>query len=67
MPTMSLEEFAEKEMADMREREAREHAMKMEMEKETEEEAEERQRIKDKNWDDWKDLHDKGIGNTKRL
>lgn len=69
MPTMSLEEFADQEMADAMSRQ--EADQKREAEKANEdpesEEVLERERKKDLEMDDFKDYCPKGRGNTKRM
>lgn len=66
---MSLEEFADGEMADAMERQARD---KEREEEEANEDPDdecvlEAQRQKDASHDDWKDYVPKGRGNTKRI
>lgn len=60
-PTMSLEEFAEQEMAYMKEMQEKEAKGKMELEEENdrlgENGVEERERIKDARFNDWKDAN----------
>lgn len=70
-PTMRLEEYAEeyqKVMNDMEEKnkraQAREQA-KQDRDPDKDEVSDE-QTLKDREWDDWKDDHEKGAGNKKR-
>lgn len=77
LPTMSLEEFAEKEREEAMERSKKEAAAEEgrpvsyktleEMGREDDEAEVDRSTLKDRNWDDWKDDHTKGVGNTKRI
>eukprot|EP01017_Pseudomicrothorax_dubius_P036332 TRINITY_DN5196_c0_g1_i2.p1 TRINITY_DN5196_c0_g1~~TRINITY_DN5196_c0_g1_i2.p1 ORF type:complete len:155 (-),score=59.63 TRINITY_DN5196_c0_g1_i2:43-447(-) len=68
LPTMTLEEFAEKEMERMRITEEQTKAAQLRS-KEEEEEDSDREEIdakrtkKARDWDDWKDDHEKGAGN----
>jgi len=66
---MSLEEFAEKEMIEAIEREAKQADTEQERANEDPESEEviERERQKAASWDDWKDANPKGWGNTKRI
>ena len=69
MPTMSIEEFAEKEVREAMEREARQADAEQERANEDsdDEEVQERNRRKAADWDDYKDANPKGWGNTKRI
>lgn len=76
LPTMSLEEFADKERAEAEERGRREaeaeagkpvsYKTLLEQGREDEEDEVDRSTLKDRKWDDWKDNISKGVGNTKR-
>ncbi len=68
-PTMSLEEFADKEVARAEERAQREmEAMENKPGSDSEdEEVADRKTKEAREWDDWKDAHPKGSGNTKRV
>jgi hypothetical protein len=68
LPTMTLDEFAETEIAEARERQAREkeaEAAKAAIDSEDEEEVD-RRTYKARSWDAFKDDNPKGWGNTKR-
>lgn len=69
LPTMSIEELAERELADALERQAKDEQMKQQREEEDpdSEEVLERERMKVSAMDDWKDYNPKGAGNTKRM
>ena len=69
LPTMSIEEFAEMEVAGALERQAKDEEMKRQREEEDpdSEEVLERERKKTAAMDDWKDWNPKGSGNTKRI
>lgn len=69
LPTMSIEELAEMELAGALERQANDEAMqKMREEEDPEsEEVLERERKKDSAMNDWKDANPKGSGNTRRM
>lgn len=56
--TMSLDEFAEREMDRMKEREAKPAQVS-----ESDSEDEEKATLKARHWDNWKDDHEKGLGN----
>ena len=66
---MSLEEYADREMADAMERQARDQEQEAARAKEDpdDEDVLEAQRQKDAAMDDWKDYVPKGRGNTKRI
>ena len=68
-PTMSLEEFAEMEVAEAMEREAKEaEAARLKAEEDSEdEEVLERERKRVSEMDDWKDYVPKGRGVTKHI
>ena len=68
LPTLTLAEFAEREKARMEEQElkAQEAQLNADDEDSDNEEAANRKTYKAREWDDWKDLNDKGSGNTKR-
>lgn len=68
LPTLTLEEFAEREKARMQEQElkAQEAQQNAEDDDSDNEETADRKTYKAREWDDWKDLNDKGSGNTKR-
>jgi hypothetical protein len=67
LPTMSLAEFAEQEMADARRRE--EESKKAEAARQAvdldREEDHEREQQRLRSWDDWKDDNKRGSGNLK--
>jgi immunoglobulin-binding protein 1 len=67
LPVMTLDEFAEKEMARMDEQKRQEEeAKKMKEDSDSDnEEVADRKKYKARDWDDWKDLNDKGSGNKK--
>ena len=69
MPTMSIEELADMELADALERQERDEEMKKQREEEDpdSEDVLERERLKTASMDDWKDYNPKGAGNTKRI
>lgn len=69
LPTMSLEQLADIEVADALERQEREKEAEAARANEDpdDEEVLERQRKKDSEMDDWKDYVPKGRGNTKRI
>ena len=65
MPTLTLDEFADREMARMEEATANQNeaqANKTDSDSEDEEVAN-KKTYKAREWDDWKDLNDKGSGN----
>ena len=67
-PTMTLEEFADGEIRNMNLMQEQQAQMdklaKIEEEKDPDrDEALNEQIYKDRNWDDWKDNHEKGAGN----
>ena len=64
-PTMTIEEYGEWALKDMKEREAKTKAAEMKQKEfdSEDEEQEENKRQKDSKWDDWKDDHEKGAGN----
>ena len=66
---MSLEEFADQEMADALERQQRDQEQEQARANEDpdDEEVVEAKRIKDSQMDDWKDYVPKGRGVTKRI
>lgn len=68
LPTMTLNEFAEKEKARMDEMKIQEEEAKKNQPNEDsdDEEVAERKIYEKRAWDDWKDLNPKGSGNTKR-
>ena len=79
-PTMSLEEFADIEVKDAMERQARQKksendpnrpGVKMkqlvEMGKEDDEELCDKATVRDRQWDNWKDMNPKGYGVTKKI
>ena len=69
MPTKTLEQLAEEEMADALQRQAedQEREMQAAMEDPEDEEVLERERIKTRDLEDWKDHVPKGRGVTKRI
>lgn len=69
LPTMSIEELAEEEVAGALERQAQDEALKKMREEEDPESEEvlERERIQTSRMEDWKDYNPKGAGNTKRM
>ncbi len=68
LPTLTLAEFADREKARMEEQElqAKQSQLAAEDEESDNEETANRKTQKAREWDDWKDLNDKGSGNTKR-
>ena len=67
-PTMTLEDFADKEFAMYQEMEAKNKAANIKNQKEAEEDSDkdevnDRKTKKASEWDDWKDEHEKGGGN----
>lgn len=68
IPTMTLDEFAQKEMGRMKEQEAMSQQAKENAEKSDSEDEEtaDRKTYKAREWDDWKDLNDKGSGNVRK-
>ncbi len=68
MPTMTLDEFAAKEMVRMNEAKLKEEEAKLNQEDDDSdnEEVADRKTFKARAWDDWKDLNEKGAGNKKR-
>ena len=66
-PTMSLDEFAQNEMADAMAREQAQAASMAAEEAKDPEQREEEERVKQAKWDDYCDDVPKGYGNTKRL
>jgi hypothetical protein len=66
---MSIEEFAEREVADALERQRKDEEMKQQRDEEDpdSEEVLERERLKTAAMDDWKDVNPKGSGNTRRM
>ena len=69
MPTKTLEQLAEEEMADALRRQAedQEREIQAAMEDPEDEEVLERERIKTRDLEDWKDHVPKGRGVTKRI
>ena len=69
LPTMSIEEFAEQEVADALRRQANEEENKQIRENEDPDSQEvlEREREKVSRMDDWKDWNPKGSGITKQI
>ena len=69
LPTMTIEEFADREVADALARQAQDEEMKRQREEEDpdSEDVLERERKKTAAMDDWKDWNPKGSGNTKRV
>ncbi|ETI49104.1 hypothetical protein L917_06658 [Phytophthora nicotianae] len=74
LPTMTLEEYADREVADAMERQKREqeapqgprrYDQLVEDGDEDDEKLVEEATYKDRAWDDWKDANEKGIGNKK--
>ncbi|KAG7399975.1 hypothetical protein PHYBOEH_007495 [Phytophthora boehmeriae] len=74
LPTMTLEEYADREVADAMERQKREqeaptgprrYEQLVEDGDEDDEALVEEAAYKDRAWDDWKDANEKGIGNKK--
>lgn len=65
---LTLDEFADREMARMAEQEQQqaEFAQNKEDSDSENEEVSERKQKKAREWDDWKDLNEKGAGNKKR-
>ncbi len=68
MPTMTLDEFAEKEMALAKEQEEQQKQFQMEKpdSDSEDEEVADRKTLEARSWDDWKDDHPKGSGNRKK-
>jgi hypothetical protein len=68
LPTMTLDEFAEKEMVRMNEAKLKEEEAKQNQEDDDsdKEEVADRKTLQARGWDDWKDLNEKGSGNKKR-
>lgn len=68
LPTMTLEEFARKETERMKEAERKQEEAKLNAPNEDSdtEEGADNKTYKDRYWDDWKDLHEKGAGNKKK-
>jgi immunoglobulin-binding protein 1 len=68
MPTMTLDEFAEKEMALAKEQEEKQKQFQMEKpDSDSEDEnVADRKTYEARSWDDWKDDHPKGSGNRKK-
>jgi len=66
-PTMSIEELADREMRDAMERQRKDQEREQQEEHSSDEEVMERQRKKDLKFDEWKDDHESGSGNTKRI
>lgn len=69
LPTMSIEELAEMELADALERQAKDEEMKLRQEQEDpdSEEVLERERQKTASMENWKDWNPKGSGVTQRI
>jgi immunoglobulin-binding protein 1 len=65
MPTLTLDEFAEREMARMEEAtEKQKQYQENKSDSDSEnEEVSDKKTYKAREWDDWKDLNDKGSGN----
>jgi len=67
MPTMTLDEFAEKQIVlmeeDKRKQKEFEEANKIAYEDEDKDKVVDDKTRADREWDDWKDLHEKGSGN----
>lgn len=68
LPTMTLQEFAEKEKTRMAEAKLAEEEAKKNQENDDSEDEEvaDRKTYKARAWDDWKDENEKGSGNKKR-
>jgi hypothetical protein len=68
MPTMTLDEFANKEMALAKEQEEQQKQFQMEKpDSDSEDESvADRKTLEARSWDDWKDDHPKGSGNRKK-
>ncbi len=68
LPTLTLAEFADREKERMEEQElqAKQSQLNVEDDDSDNEEAGNRKTYKAREWDDWKDLNDKGSGNKKR-
>ena len=69
MPTISIEEFADREVEDALARQAQDEQLKRQREEEDpdSEEVLEREGRRTAAIDDWKDFNPKGSGNTKRI
>lgn len=69
LPTMSIEELADAELADALDRQRRDEEFKLQREEEDPESEEvlERERYKTAMMENWKDMNPKGSGNTKRM
>jgi len=70
-PTMTLEEFGDKEYERMMAAEKQQKQAEMNRKLEEDEgsdkdEASDKKTLKDRSWDDWKDEHEKGAGNKMR-
>jgi len=71
-PTMTLEEFGDKEYKKMMQLQEQQKLMaeqtKMEEEEDSDkDEKSDKKTKKDRDWDDWKDEHEKGAGNKKKI
>lgn len=68
MPTMTLDEFADKEMMRMDEQKKLEEEAKQNKENSDSEDESvaDRKTYKAREWDDWKDANEKGAGNKRR-
>jgi len=67
-PTMTLDEFADKEIALAKEQEEKQKQFQMDKpgSDSEDEEVADRKTLEARSWDDWKDLNPKGSGNTKK-
>ncbi len=65
LPTMTLDEFAEKEKANMLEMERQQEEAKRNAPNDDsdDENVADEKTYKARDWDDWKDMHEKGSGN----
>jgi len=71
LPTMTLDEFADKEIVRMEETKRMEDEAKVKSKLEAEEDQDRdeidlKKKVEASQWDDWKDLHEKGGGNKKK-
>jgi len=68
LPVMTLDEFAAKEIKRMDEQKQMEEEAKKNQpdENSDDENVADMKRIKERDWDDWKDLNEKGGGNKKK-
>lgn len=66
VPTKSLEEFAEQEMKKLQIQQQKETKKKEEKKDSDDEDEHDKQTMKDREFDDWKDWHPRGMGNMKK-